>query len=138
MKNNMDTCIPTGGQVSKMGEANRFRQEVYKITVSPFNHKKKVNRGKRWVCLYFRLGYKIWRKVYFPRKLIKMELPIVKILSCVRNYAKDFMDVFWFKVVIIILKILQLTVMKSFIRLLVKLKSRCFFNSVVPPNHVEC
>lgn len=42
----------------------------------------------------FRLGYKIWRKVYFPRKLIKMELPIVKILPCIRNYAKRFMDVF--------------------------------------------
>lgn len=100
---------------------------------SPFNHRKKVNRGKRWVCLYFRSGYKIWRKVYFPGKLIKMELS-VKILPCIRNYAKCFMDVFWFKVVIIIL-ILQLTVMKRFIRLLVKLKPRCFFNSMVPPNH---
>lgn len=149
MKNNMETGIAICGQVSKMGEANRFRQVVYSITeakyskiyywlshtsVPPLITEKKVNRGKRWVCLYFRSGYKIWSKVYFPGKLIKMELSVVKILPCIRNYAKCFMDVFWFKVVIIIL-ILQLTVMKRFIRLLVKLKPRCFLYSMVPPNH---
>lgn len=58
----METGIAICGQVSKMGEANRFRQVVYSITeakyskiyywlshtsVPPLITEKKVNRGKR-------------------------------------------------------------------------------------------